>query len=502
MLSIRKCLMALSLSIISSAVIPCMAQTKSVKRGIGWDEKGLKLSDAPIDKMLPGISWLYNWGPTPSGSAANLGTDDGMAFVPMCWNGNFNETSIRNYIKDHKSTKYLLGFNEPNFSAQANMTPKAAAAKWQALEQIAEDYGIKLVAPALNFTGEKVGGKMWQPYDWLDEFIKEYKSQYGKLPKMDCLALHCYMNWYGASTWFTTEYFYKDLYDSKNENYGKYPNIVELLDAYKEANGHFPKMMLTEFCSWEGDKDGFVTTKENQIDQMTQKVQKMEQSDLVEGYAWFMANGKASEKPYYSLFDTNTASSELSDLGKVYVNMSSFDTEKYYAPNEPIQAKDYIDASTDNQQAKLRPNTESGSDMPLQVEMQRNTQTKYLIDVPSEGEYKFTLHIKSSAKTKVILYLDGKNIATNELESTNNVWDDRTFEVTLHEGKHDIALSNSSASFLINSFSFASTSSSIDNVKAEQDDSKAKIYNLVGRRASKNQKEILIINGRKVINFK
>lgn len=49
-----------------------MAQSKSAKRGIGWDEKTQKLSDAPIDKMLPGISWLYNWGPTPSGSAANL----------------------------------------------------------------------------------------------------------------------------------------------------------------------------------------------------------------------------------------------------------------------------------------------------------------------------------------------------------------------------------------------------------------------------------------------
>ena len=56
-------------------------------------------------------------------------------------------------------------------------------------------------------------------------------------------------------------------------------------------------MMLTEFCSWEND--GTITGVDFQIDQMTQKLQKLEQSDLVEGYAWFMANadGGASAIP-------------------------------------------------------------------------------------------------------------------------------------------------------------------------------------------------------------
>lgn len=482
---------------ILSAPTSGTAQAKSAKRGIGWDEKSQKLTDAPINKMLPGISWIYNWGASPSGNASNLGTDDGMAFVPMCWNGSFNETTIRNYIKQHKSTRYLLGFNEPNFSAQANMIPKTAAAKWQKLEQIARDYNLKLVAPALNFTGEKVGGKVWQPYDWLDAFIKEYKSQYGKLPQMDCLALHCYMNWYGANTWFATEYFYKDLYDSKNENYGKYPNIVEFLDTFYQENGHFPKMMLTEFCSWEND--GTIKDADFQINQMTQKVQKLEQSDLVEGYAWFMANGKSSEYPYNSLLKINSVNSDLSDLGKIYVYMSSFDTEKYYAPNEQILAKDYIDATTDNQQAKLRPNTESGSEVPLQVEMQRGTRTKYQIEVPSAGEYIFTVHIKSSAKTKINFYIDGKNSAAHELEQTNGTWNDRTFSITLPEGKHDIALHNTSTSFLINSFCFTSSPTGIGNVNTAPTDTNTDIYNLAGQRAGKAKSQIVIINGKKIV---
>ena len=45
------------------------AQIKSPKRGIGWNEKTQKLSNAPIDKLLPGVSWIYTWGETTRGTA-------------------------------------------------------------------------------------------------------------------------------------------------------------------------------------------------------------------------------------------------------------------------------------------------------------------------------------------------------------------------------------------------------------------------------------------------
>jgi len=474
----------LTIAVIVS-VLPAFAQTRSAKRGIGWDEKGQKITDAPIGKMLPGVSWFYNWGPAPSGTAADLGTADGMGFAPMCWNGAYNETTIRNYVNAHKGgVEYLLGFNEPNFSAQANMTPSAAAAKWTDVEKLAADLNLKLVAPALNFTGESVGGRVWGVYDWLDEFIKQYKARNnGRFPKMDCLALHCYMNWYSANTWFATEYFYKDLYDPKNANYGKYPNIVDYLDSYKAANGHFPKMMLTEFCSWEND--GTIKNVDFQIDQMTQKVQKLEQSDLVEGYAWFMGNAGngASAYPYMSIFQTNTPASGLSTLGKVYVYMSSFDTDKFYVPGEMIQAKDYIDASTDGQQAKLRPNTEGGSTLPLQVEMQRGTWTTYQIDVPAAGEYKFSLRVKTTESVPLFFYIDGKKAVTPSVASTNSVWADREFTATLPVGKHSIMLYNSgTASFFINSFSFAPTATGISMTQVDTEDGSVEVFDINGIR--------------------
>lgn len=137
-------------------VYTATAQIKSPKRGIGWDEKTQKLSNAPIDKLLPGVSWIYTWGENPQGVADNLGNEDGIMFIPMAWGRNFNETSIRNYIKEHSSVKYLLGFNEPNFAAQANMTPAEAASLWRVLEGIASEFDLRLVAPALNFSGENL----------------------------------------------------------------------------------------------------------------------------------------------------------------------------------------------------------------------------------------------------------------------------------------------------------------------------------------------------------
>lgn len=451
---------------------------KSPKRGIGWDESQQPLTAAHAEKISDGVAWIYNWGNTPRNQ--ELFSDGTLAFAPMCWNSNYNETAIRNFLASHPETKYLLGFNEPNFSSQARMTPAEAAAAWPRLEKLAADFGLMLVAPALNFSGEKVGGRTWNPYEWLNEFLTAYPQAH-----FDCLALHSYMNWYGANTWFATEYFYKDLYDaSKKDVYGRYPAIVAYLDKFKEANGHFPRMMLTEFCSWEND--GTITGVDFQIDQMTQKVQMLEQSDLVEGYAWFMGNaeGGAAAYPYMSIFQTNTAQSDLSELGTIYVNMSPFDESRFYEPGETIEAQDYLDATTDNQQVRLRRNTESGSTLPLQVEFPSGAWAKYQICVPQEGEYRFTMRVKSGNDNSFWLYVDSKKTKTSAMASTGNQWTDRSLTAELPDGNHSIMVYNAGANpFVMNSFSFASAASDgIEMVGAEETELPVGIYNLAGMR--------------------
>ncbi|MEE1222808.1 MAG: hypothetical protein UHL07_04650 [Bacteroidaceae bacterium] len=51
---------ATSLFLVIIATI-ALAQQRSAKRGIGWDERNTSsyLSDAAIEKMAPGISWIY-----------------------------------------------------------------------------------------------------------------------------------------------------------------------------------------------------------------------------------------------------------------------------------------------------------------------------------------------------------------------------------------------------------------------------------------------------------
>lgn len=476
---------ALSCCMLAAVAMPCSMDARSLKRGIGWDEKTQALSNNPVDLMLPGISWIYNWGETPIGTADHLGTPGGLTFIPMAWGRDFNEAAIRKYLTDHKDVKYLLGFNEPNFSAQSNMTPAEAATLWPKLEKIADDFNLKLVAPALNFTGESVGGRVWGIYDWLDEFIREYKSKNNRLPKMDCLALHCYMNWYSATTWFATQYMYSDIFKDGNDT--KYPNLVEVLNGVKAATGQFPRMMLTEFCSWEGDKDGFVTNVDTQIDQMTQRIQKLELSDLVEGYAWFMANSEAAQYPYMSVFQTNDANSDLSTLGKVYVHMSSFDRDKYYKPGETIPAVEYVDATTDEQMVRLRPNTEAGSPLPLLAiltagvpESSRYSSASYLIDVPRRGTYTFTLHARTTGAKVGISTSNTAGETELLLVGHPASWADYSVDITLPPGKSTVRITNLSPDPVsINSWRFGKDSG-IDEIAPETTDSTYTVYTLQG----------------------
>ena len=466
-------------------VSTAFAQQKSVKRGVGWDEKTRAVSASDVAMLKDGVSWLYNWG-QHSSEAMGTATDNGeMTFVPMCWNGLYSESQLSAWLKAHPNTKWLLGFNEPNFSSQANMTPAEAAKEWPRLEKIAADYGLKLAAPALNFSGERVGGRTWSPYEWLDAFLEAYPTA-----RIDALVLHSYMNWYSATVWFATEYFYKDLYNpAKTDVYGKYPHIVKYLDTY----GKKP-MLLTEFCAWEGNKDGFVTTEENQIDQMTQKLQKLEQDTIVAGYAWFIGNGTASAFPYNSITQTTAAGSGLSKLGKVYVNMSSFDTSKYYSEGETIMAKDYVDASTDAYIVRPRPNTESGSSIPLQIELPSSGWAKWQVNAANSGEHQLTVHMKTTADMSLWVYVDGKNTVKSSLASTDGEWADRTVDLKLTAGKRKLMLFNAgSNSVYVNSLVFSETTGIKTIGKASSEVVDRQYYDLSGRKVEVPQPGVYII---------
>ncbi len=407
---------------------------RSTKRGLCENDPNYTV--AYVDSLKAGVAWTYNWAVRPTPQPSNLQGGEGMTFAPMCWNGDYDSVALLNYLDNHPETRYLLGFNEPNFSSQANMTPAQAAAIWPRLESIAARYHLRLVSPALNFTGEQVGGKVWGIDTWLGSFIDEYRAANGNRdPRMDCIALHCYMNWSAALDWYVNTYLYASDRDAS-------------LRAYFERNGKKP-IMLTEWCAWEGDKDGFTTNVDNQIDQMVQKVQVMELSPNVEGYAWFMGIGGNinNSYPYWHVFQNGANGRELTELGRVYTHMSSFDSTCYWPVNQVIFAKDYMYMY----EGQLRHNTDSESSAPIElskfqqyVNWENKTITPYVdyqVELPSTGDYQVLFRLNAPAGATFQLQQDGNQVAERTFAAFDG-WTTDTLQVALTQGRHTLRVLN------------------------------------------------------------
>jgi hypothetical protein len=75
---------------------------------------------------------------------------------------------------------HILGFNEPDLGAQANMSPERAAASWRKFIQPFAGKA-KLVSPAITNGGAPLG------QDWMDRFLKACNDC-----TIDAIAIHIY----------------------------------------------------------------------------------------------------------------------------------------------------------------------------------------------------------------------------------------------------------------------------------------------------------------------
>jgi len=254
-------------------------KVKSSKRGVGYGSHSVE----DISIISKGISWWYNWGIKPDLAIQDVYKNYGVEYVPMTWNGGYDEVALRAYIASHPDVKYLLAFNEPQFKDQANMTPTEVAAQWPRVEKIANDYGLKIVSVALNFCGNCVadpaGNPYYTPWTYLEDFIKICPSC-----RIDAISIHAYMPDVGGIQWYVNQF----------KKFGK-------------------PIWLTEFCAWEPS-----TTVETQQRMLTQVVDYLENDKDVARYAWFI--GRSNGHPYNSLLDYRQ-SGVLTDLGDIYLNL-------------------------------------------------------------------------------------------------------------------------------------------------------------------------------------
>lgn len=150
--------------------------TSSSKRGAAYND----INTVSTLTSAGTISWAYNWGMWLSGDLPS-----NVEYVPMLWGAqDFTGwvTAIETALSS--GSNYILGFNEPDMSSQANMAPANAASYYT---QYITPYSgkAKLISPAVTSSSESGMG-----LSWFTEFMDGCSSC-----GLTGLAVH----WYGDS---------------------------------------------------------------------------------------------------------------------------------------------------------------------------------------------------------------------------------------------------------------------------------------------------------------
>lgn len=403
------------------------AQTQSYKRGLCVDNG--KLTSDDLKQFTPGVSWYYNWG---TSTATNY-ADANIIYVPMTWSGGYSKTDLKNFLQAHPDVEYLLAFNEPNFKDQANMTPSQAAAAWPALEAIADEFNLKLVSPAPNWCGwcvEENGTTYYDPYKYLEDFFAACPDC-----RVDYIGIHFYMG-----------------------------NLNGIKGSLEKLYNDFEKpIWLTEFNM---DKNGMGDngTADEQRAYMVDVLNYLEQTDYIYRYSWFLARGGIVS----DLLTTTTG--ELSDLGKIYTHMSSYDDNFYHAVNTTIEAEHYI--SMEN--VSLVVSTDVSGNISVGY-VDAGSMLEYNIDVPETGGYSLNLRTTSENASVVEYYSNDIKIDEFDIPATGSWtnWQTASRNINLNAGKQKLKFVFKSGGSDINWLSL--TKDDVSGVKNAGEES-VKIY--------------------------
>jgi hypothetical protein len=280
-----------------ASTTPTPTNKDACKRGVAYGGN----SSADLTLLSNGISWWYNWNQYPESGGSSVYQSLGVEFVPMIW----GESHISRASNDIRSgMKTLLGFNEPNFGAQSNLTPDRAAELWPQIEQIAAAKGIgKIASPATNYCGGSCTDT--SPINWLKRFYAACRARHGaKGCKVDYTAYHsyvCQLNW---------------LQDKIKEFTSAETEAKSNGDASDDADFSKP-IWLTEFACGDKPSNWTSITEQNQIDYVKAALPWLEGDSRIMRYAWF--SGRTTEVPNASLLG---ASGQLTNLGKAYLEQS------------------------------------------------------------------------------------------------------------------------------------------------------------------------------------
>lgn len=366
---------------------------KSKKRGVSF-----KISTMQDAFLLSNcISWFYNWANTnPSMDATSWLDANDIDFCPMCWNGNYSKDAIRQYVKEHPNTKYLLGFNEPNLTDQANMKPDKAAELWPDVLALAKELNLKLGAPALNY-GTLSGYS--DPVKWLREFTNIVGAD-----AYDFIPLHCYMT-----------------------NCSGVQGMVNSFDVFNKP------IWMTEFCAWE------IGSVETQKTYMASVLNYFESCPKIERYAWFMPrmSGSLNSKPYNQLL-TKMDPIQWTPLGEIFNGMSSLDKSVCITSSFPIPAHWYTDFSDVSPCVTNSTDTIEDKTNKLMVyNFMAGRYMQYQVDC-RKASSQLNFRYATSVPTILLVYIDGKLVKNVNLPTTGGMSKFSTYAISnvAIKGKH------------------------------------------------------------------
>ena len=392
-------------------------QKRSSKRGVCTN---FRIPEMP-QFLGSGVTWCYNWGHSPlSDDRWAMLQSNGMVCLPMVWNAGFSQNNIATFKAKDPDADYLLGYNEPNLTDQANMTPQQAAAVWPDFVAAAKSLGLKIVGPAVNY-GTLSGYN--DPVKWYDEFLA---CPGVSIDDIDAIALHCYMP-NGQAV--------KSLMIRKFVKYGK-------------------PIWLTEFENGEAQNEA------SQIGFCQETVTYLEADPHVERYAWFMdntgSNNRAPHFPLITMPEMGGRESYLTDLGKTYVGLSSFDKETCYPVDHNIPAEHYsgqiIEETAGEEEWGTYVGTYPTSDFYGNLEI-RNVKNdawvEYRVNVPKTTKYRIDLRYNATSETVVKIDCAGATSAIATLAG-NGEWTTAGVEMALPSGEQTIRLSVPVGSLTLN----------------------------------------------------
>ncbi|MFI6347454.1 glycosyl hydrolase [Streptomyces sp. NPDC050560] len=204
-----------------------------------------------------GSIWFYNYSSTKGSFQVPKGTE----YVPMVWGpGSVTDKELG---RAKKEGKVLLGFNEPDSSSQANISPQKALDLWPRLQST----GMTLGAPAVSHDADKAGG-------WLDQFMKGAAKRH---LRVDFIPLH----WYGG-------------------DFG--PDAANQLRSYLQSvyNRYHKPIWLTSYglADYSGAQPRF-PNQQQQSDFIKASIKMMDGLGYVKRYAWSTLSTKTNPMGLY-----------------------------------------------------------------------------------------------------------------------------------------------------------------------------------------------------------